>query len=263
MMNQLDAIEKRIRGLFETSSSILTGSDQSTLLIHRLCESLQEYFSEEDAQQRSGIPVFEIIVNPLTLKRWQSLPDWEKNLVEIITSTAAEFDLHFTTPPQFTLNSRNSISRDEVLVSVSESLTGTEETRSIPLQPENGIGESSEVSSSYACLILQGDKVIPLSRSVINIGRKSSNQIVINDLRISRTHAQIRRIQGNYVIFDVGSSGGTFVNSTRINQRTLRTGDVISLAGYPMIFTEDECISADKPKGKTAEIKVNLQKEDH
>ncbi len=263
MMNQLDAIEKRIRDLFESSSSILTGSGQSALLIHRLCESLQEYFSEEDTQQRSGIPVFEIIVNPLTLKRWQGLPDWEKNLVEIITSTAAEFDLHFAVPPQFTLTSRNSISRDEVLVSVSESMTETEETGAIPLQSENGTGESVDLSSTHACLILQGDKVIPLIRSVINIGRKGSNQIVINDLRISRTHAQIRRIQGNYVIFDVGSSGGTFVNSTRINQRTLRTGDVISLAGYPMIYTEDECVSGEKPRDKTAEIKVNLQKEDH
>ncbi len=259
-MNQLDAIEKKIRELFETSSSILTGWDQSTLLIHRLCESLQAYFSEDDAKQRSGNPVFEIIVSPITLKRWQSWPDWEKNLVEIITSTAAEFDLHFTTLPQFTLTARNSIAIDEVFVSVIESLPSSEETGAIQLQTENGTGEHPEDSLPLACLLLQGDKVVPLTRSVINIGRKSNNQIVINDLRISRTHAQIRRIQGNYVIFDVGSTGGTFVNSTRIDQRTLRSGDVISLAGYPIIYTEDGCVTDEKSREKTSEIKTNLKK---
>jgi pSer/pThr/pTyr-binding forkhead associated (FHA) protein len=110
-------------------------------------------------------------------------------------------------------------------------------------------------------LILQGDKIIPLAKSVINIGRKSSNQIVINDLRVSRIHAQIRRIQETYVVFDVGSTGGTYVNSERVNQHTLRPGDVISLAGYPIIYTEDQSVIKEKPKEKTAELKVHTHEE--
>lgn len=255
-MNQLDGIEKRIRNLFETGSSILTGSDQSSLLIHRLCEALQSHFSEDKSQQTSGVPFFEIIVSPKTFKLWQSQSDWEKSVLEIITATAAEFNLHFTSPPQLVLTSRNSIAEDDVLVLVSTPAWVAEETGAFSLQPEIGVQVGKEDSSSHACLILHGDKVVPLTKSVINIGRKQNNQIVINDLRISRTHAQIRRIQEKYVIFDVGSTGGTYVNSTRINQQDLRTGDVISLAGYTMIYTEDECIIDEKSKEKTSEIKV-------
>ncbi len=258
-MNQLDAVEKRIRDLFETSSSILTGSDQSALLIHCLCESLQSYFSDAEPQERSGIPVFEITVHPATLRRWKSRPDWEKDLVEIITSTASEFGLHFTTPPQYKLTGRNSLTRDEVLVSVSEAVSQNGETGAIPLHPEDELIEHPGEPSTHSCLILRGDKVVPLTKSVINIGRKTSNQIIINDMRISRTHAQIRRIQGEFVIFDVGSTGGTFVNSARIEQHTLRSGDVISLAGYPMIYTEDECAQDETRREKTSEIKVTLK----
>jgi len=108
---------------------------------------------------------------------------------------------------------------------------------------------------STPLLILQGEKTVRLNRSVINLGRKSSNHIAINDLRVSRNHAQIRKVKNDYVIFDVGSSGGTFINSNRVNQHTLRPGDVISLAGFTMIYTIDQSPVEDKQKGITSEIK--------
>ena len=42
------------------------------------------------------------------------------------------------------------------------------------------------------------------------------------------------------MIFDVGSSGGTFVNGERVTSRILKSGDVISLAGYSLIFTNEK-----------------------
>jgi pSer/pThr/pTyr-binding forkhead associated (FHA) protein len=90
---------------------------------------------------------------------------------------------------------------------------------------------------------------------VINIGRKNTNHIVVNDLRVSRTHAQIRKVKADYVIFDVGSSGGTFINANRIDQHILRPGDVISLAGYTMIFTIDQMPTGETQRNITSEIK--------
>jgi pSer/pThr/pTyr-binding forkhead associated (FHA) protein len=75
---------------------------------------------------------------------------------------------------------------------------------------------------------------------VINIGRRPDNQLVINDSRVSRIHAQLRAINGLYIIFDLDTTGGTFVNGQKINQCTLYPGDVISLAGVPLIFGQDE-----------------------
>jgi pSer/pThr/pTyr-binding forkhead associated (FHA) protein len=52
-------------------------------------------------------------------------------------------------------------------------------------------------------------------------------------------HAQLRLVRGQFVIFDLDSTGGTFVNGQRIRQQALRAGDVISLAGVPLVYGQE------------------------
>lgn len=87
-----------------------------------------------------------------------------------------------------------------------------------------------------AFVILDGIRVIPLTQPVINIGRRVENTLVIDDPRVSRTHAQLRAINGRYIIFDLNSTGGTMINGERITQSILYPGDVISLAGAELIY---------------------------
>jgi pSer/pThr/pTyr-binding forkhead associated (FHA) protein len=68
------------------------------------------------------------------------------------------------------------------------------------------------------------------------MGRRLNNHLVIDDLRVSRLHAQIRVIQNQYYLFDLNSTGGTFVNDERISRALLYPGDKISLAGYEFTF---------------------------
>ncbi len=97
-----------------------------------------------------------------------------------------------------------------------------------------------------AFLIVNGRRVFNLEKDVINIGRKSDNELIIDDPRISRQHAQLRATRGHYVIFDLDSTGGTFVNGRRVTQRTLHPRDVISLAGVPLVYAQDEYIASDE-----------------
>jgi pSer/pThr/pTyr-binding forkhead associated (FHA) protein len=62
---------------------------------------------------------------------------------------------------------------------------------------------------------------------------------VIDDPRVSRAHAQLRTVKGRFVLFDLESTGGTFVNGKRASQTVLYPGDVISLAGATLIFGQD------------------------
>ncbi len=60
------------------------------------------------------------------------------------------------------------------------------------------------------------------------IGRSANNGIVINDAEISRRHAQLTPQAGNFVLEDLGSTNGTFVNGSRLNQPTvLQHGDSV------------------------------------
>ena len=87
-----------------------------------------------------------------------------------------------------------------------------------------------------AFVIVDGIRVIPLTQPIVNIGRRVENTLVIDDPRVSRTHAQLRAINGRYIIFDLNSTGGTFINGERVTQSILYPGDVISLAGADLIY---------------------------
>jgi hypothetical protein len=63
---------------------------------------------------------------------------------------------------------------------------------------------------------------------------------LIDDPRVSRVHAQIRAVRGRYVIFDLDSTGGTYVNGERIRQCPLTPGDVISLSSLPLVYGQED-----------------------
>ena len=90
--------------------------------------------------------------------------------------------------------------------------------------------------------VIQGldqGKRFELGRDVVSLGRDISNAIRLNDTEISRRHAELRHDQlgDNYLLVDLASSNGTFINSQRIEQKELRSGDRVQLGGTLMIFT--------------------------
>jgi len=91
-------------------------------------------------------------------------------------------------------------------------------------------------------LVFQGVKAFPLNQAVTSIGRSHDNTIVIDDPRISRHHLEIRVIQESFMVFDLHSSGGTYVNGKRITQGLLYPGDLISLAGVNLVFVHDRLL---------------------
>jgi pSer/pThr/pTyr-binding forkhead associated (FHA) protein len=99
-----------------------------------------------------------------------------------------------------------------------------------------------------AFLIVNGWDIFPLDQAVINIGRRSTNHLAIDDPRVSRQHAQIRATQGRYKIFDLDSTGGTFINKKQVKQSLLRPGDVISLAGVHLIYGQERSSSLKNTK---------------
>lgn len=100
--------------------------------------------------------------------------------------------------------------------------------------------ETNTVIPQNAILIIEGVIVHLLREPVINIGRKLENQIAIDDPRISRQHAQLRAINGHFVLFDLNSTGGTFVNGQRTSEVVLYPGDLISLAGVTMTYAQND-----------------------
>jgi pSer/pThr/pTyr-binding forkhead associated (FHA) protein len=69
----------------------------------------------------------------------------------------------------------------------------------------------------------------PLEGDQLTVGRDSSNAVAINDGEVSRRHARLSFQGGKYVVEDLGSTNGTFVNGQRLsNPVVLKPGDVVS-----------------------------------
>jgi pSer/pThr/pTyr-binding forkhead associated (FHA) protein len=76
-------------------------------------------------------------------------------------------------------------------------------------------------------------KVYELLQEDLTIGRDISNAIVINDPEISRRHSRLSAQAGSYVIEDLGSTNGTFVNGQRLmGPHMLRPGEVVMLGEH-------------------------------
>ena len=88
-------------------------------------------------------------------------------------------------------------------------------------------------------LVLDGRRHVELLQPVVSIGRVLDNDVIIEDPRVSRHHAQLRLRYGHYVLYDLGSSGGTQINGYPIEECVLHSGDVVSFAGVQVIYGED------------------------
>ncbi len=83
-----------------------------------------------------------------------------------------------------------------------------------------------------------GQQVYQIEKPAINIGRQLDNDIIVEDKRVSRYHAQIKyQPDGQFIIFDLGSTNGITVNGTpHLRQHTLRNGDLFTIGSYDFHF---------------------------
>jgi len=83
-----------------------------------------------------------------------------------------------------------------------------------------------------------GEMEFTLSGERTTIGRHSSCSVCIPDLRISKTHAVIRRAGNEFIFEDTGSSNGTFYCGSRIRERILIDGDILTLGQSTLTFSQ-------------------------
>ncbi|HET6316249.1 MAG TPA: M48 family metalloprotease [Chloroflexota bacterium] len=103
-------------------------------------------------------------------------------------------------------------------------------SRSEPTQPE------SSLQPAMARLVAPGHWEHVLVADVVVVGRSSTADLRLHDRAASRRHFELRWIDGGYVLTDLGSSNGTFVNGQRVQSATLHDGDVIRVGTTELEF---------------------------
>ncbi len=120
----------------------------------------------------------------------------------------------------------------------------------VTLQPVDAHGETGEEEAMVtlvevphgtgALVVKRGPNVgarYLLEAPVTRAGRHPESDIFLDDITVSRRHAELRRgADGKVVIRDVGSLNGTYVNRERIEEQVLSAGDEVQIGKFKLVY---------------------------
>lgn len=100
--------------------------------------------------------------------------------------------------------------------------------------------ELDEVPEDIAVLVVkrgpQAGSRFALDSPVTTAGRHPESDIFLDDITVSRRHAEIERRGGGYAVRDVGSLNGTYLNRERIEDSALENGDELQIGKFKLVF---------------------------
>jgi len=235
MAFQLSDIESRLQNLIEVHIvKYMPGPSYRDRISRQLAEALRSNLATQSLDENTNVlpHQFQLIVHPSMMSQWQKDPRLVEGLTKIFRLVASEIGVRFDGILAINISGDPLVEIDDVRIR-------GQKTNAVADTQDMRPNDDPDAPSRAAFLIVGGTKVFTLNQAVTNIGRRLDNHLVVDDPRVSRYHAQIRYVRGRFIIFDLNSTGGTYVNGQRINQSVLYPGDVISLAGLPIVFGQD------------------------
>ena len=239
MNKKLDRLETHLQTLFEKSlPKLLIGKQTDATIIEKLIDVLRENLKEGLNGAIIAPDKFIVMVSPRAVSEWQVHQDILNEIAESIAQYGTQEGFIFTNFPAIQIESAPEILNHHWIIQamVSEGKAPLPDTAAMPPSDNDPGGNPLP---DNALLVVGGKTSFPLEKPIIDIGRHSENDLVLDDLHVSRHHAQLRAIKNNFVIFDVGSTGGIFLNGKKIVRATLQTGDVIRIGAVNLIYIQD------------------------
>ncbi len=116
----------------------------------------------------------------------------------------------------------------------------------VPVDPSGELGDDElglavgELLEGTGVLLVKrgpdaGAKYV-LDKEVTRVGRHPESDIFLDDITVSRRHAEFVRGAAGYVVRDVGSLNGTYVNRERIDEVALASGDEVQVGKFKLVF---------------------------
>lgn len=139
---------------------------------------------------------------------------------------------------------------------------GSEDDRESVIGPDStltfhavGTGESTDADSGLSQADVSAIEALPTGSALLVVqrgpntgarflldadrttaGRRPESDIFLDDVTVSRKHAEFVRREGQFVVRDVGSLNGTYVQRDRIDEAVLRPGDEVQIGKYRLVF---------------------------
>jgi Protein of unknown function (DUF3662)/FHA domain len=238
MKDQLSRLEQQLQAIVEGSlSRLFGGAIAPSTVASQLASAMVDGLKWDTQAGKAYAPdQYAMTMHPKDVEAMiDQAPDVRRELGHGLLDAARTHGYVLSSEPNITLAADPTLGRWELRVIAWHSGNPLEFTQGMPASADG----KSEAPPVGAFLIIEGRRHFPLDRTVVNVGRRLDNQLILDDPHVSRTHAQLRARDGRFVLFDLGSTVGTIVNGRRIRQHVLRPGDVITIAGTAIVYGED------------------------
>ncbi|NJO82999.1 MAG: DUF3662 and FHA domain-containing protein [Blastochloris sp.] len=239
-MSALSRFEQFMETLVEDSVARLFGSPVQPAEIAKRLERAMESHQTIGVHRVLVPNLYRVFLNPADFAAFQPIRvEVEREMATYLSDLAKERSFSMFEHPHVIMAEDAVVARRTIQV--------------VPEMVEPGMANSTQVMSATvqipaspqaarrALLLLEtpeGPHPIPLESTFLTIGRGLNNDIILEDTRVSRHHAQLRYKNRRFWATDLNSTNGTYINGERISEADLRTGDVLSLGGLELTFRE-------------------------
>lgn len=255
MRINLKVIEEKLQAFFEEQLHFFADSDPFIRLSKDVLASMES--GDSAAGGQNLVPnIFRISIRDQKVFESEDLEIWKNFIMDYLSEAARTNHLNLSGPIHIQFFYNPDIEKEFSIETASSSVSSG---KTIPMTTTQNQSENAD-ESAHAYLITPYDTIYPIKKNIINIGRQEENDLVIDNLRVSRVHAQIREVEGRHLLFDLDSTTGTKVNGQRVSQHALSPGDVIDIGDVPLIYNYE--VMEENPKdGKNATKAFNLQED--
>ena len=117
----------------------------------------------------------------------------------------------------------------------------------LPGPSDNATIRLGEIGEHAVLVIRSGDLTgsrFTLSKDITQIGRHQYSDILLDDITVSRRHAEVVKTSNSLLVRDLGSLNGTYVNQTRVDEFVLKHGDELQVGKFRMVlFSKSDILS--------------------
>ena len=238
MSNILDRIENQLKTFVEEKLTRLFSSENDKSLATMFLSIIIQNAVETAPDRLTSPDLFFLVVPQVEVEGWMEKKSLLDEIANEIYVHITETGMAMNNYPRIVIEASDDPHQKLPLINafvtpLSDPLVNT---TAFVIQDE----DLPDVSlPPNALIIVNGDLTFHLQNPIINIGRKSTADLVIDDPQVSREHLQLRARDGRYILFDLGSLGGTFINNKSIQVSTLVSGDVIRIGNTNLIYSDE------------------------
>jgi pSer/pThr/pTyr-binding forkhead associated (FHA) protein len=121
-------------------------------------------------------------------------------------------------------------------------LTAVDPLQDAPGTDDDIVVPVGELERGVGVLIVraggQAGERFALIDDVTRMGRHPDSEITLDDITVSRRHAEVHQTADGYMVADSGSLNGTYVNQERVERTRLRHGDELQVGKFRLVFFE-------------------------